>query len=100
MSVEVWDFVGKPSVNLSGIGALELKSRPNGVMRTDFYVSLPGTYTLTIKDSNSSASHELEIAQHTYLDFGKEFGTFFVLFLIVMGGIILWTMKIMQKKMP
>jgi hypothetical protein len=98
MSVEISEFSGKPSVSLSGVGSLELKPVPNGGMKADFYVTLPGNYTLTVKDSNSSASQELEIAQHTYLDFGNEFGTFFVLFLFVMGGIVLWTRKIMQKK--
>jgi hypothetical protein len=100
MSVEVLEYSGKASAHLSGIGPLELKRSPQGGLKADFYVTLPGTYVLELRDDNGVVSKELLIAQHNYLDFGNEFGTFFVLFLFVMGGIILWTRRIMQNKTP
>jgi hypothetical protein len=98
MSVEVWDYTGTPSVTLSGVGKLELKPTTQGKLKTDFYVTLPGEYKLQIKDSVSQVDFPILVAQHQYLDFKNEFGVFFILFLFVMGGIIIWTSKIMKKK--
>lgn len=97
LSVEVEDARGKPSISLSQVGELELKPFKNG-FKADFYVKLPGTYYLTIKDKYESSTMTLIVEEHTYLDFQNEFGSFFILFVAVMGGIVLWTRKIMKKK--
>src|SRR5690606_11207742 len=93
----VEDFVGEPVVTLSDVGRLELKKVSEGKVRSNFYVGLEGQYTLTIKDSKEVVTIPLDIAQHRYIDFTNEFGSFFLLFLVAMGGVILWTKKIMKK---
>lgn len=98
LSIEIEDFVGEPTVTLSDVGRLELKKVSEGKLRSNFYVGLEGHYTLTIKDSKEVVSIPLNIAQHRYINFTNEFGSFFLLFLVVMGGIILWTRKIMRNK--
>lgn len=96
MSVEVTEWEGTPKVRLDGVGELKLR-KVGPILRTDFYVALPGNYQLTVKDGASQQSINLDVKEHRYLDFGNEFGFFLVLFLLTMGGIILWTRKIMMK---
>ncbi len=96
MSVEIEEWDGTPKVHLKGVGDLHLR-KTGTKLRTEFYVALPGTYELTVKDSSHSQSLNLDVKEHRYLDFGNEFGFFLVLFLLTMGGIILWTRKIMTK---
>lgn len=100
LSVEINNWQGTPRVILEGVGDLELKPISNGVLKTDFYLTLPGTYRLQLLDANSSYAYEFSIKQHTYLDFTNEFGFFLALFIVAMGGIVLWVKKIMKKKMP
>jgi hypothetical protein len=97
LSVELTHWEGNPKVLVKELGELELK--PHGKnLKADFYLTLPGTYTIVVKDSISVNQEIIEVKQHTYLDFKNEFGIFLLLFLIVMGGIVLWTYKIMNKK--
>lgn len=96
MSVEVTEWEGSPQVHMKGVGELKLR-KVGSILRTDFYVALPGQYQLTVKDASHQQSLNLDVKEHRYLDFGNEFGFFLVLFLITMGGIILWTRKIMMK---
>lgn len=98
LSIEVEGFSGEPTVTLSEVGRLELKKVSEGKLRSDFYVGLEGKYILTVKDSKETVHIPLDIAQHRYINFTNEFGSFFLLFLVVMGGIILWTRKIMKYK--
>lgn len=98
LSVEISDFEGSPRAHLEGVGELDLKKVAGDKYRADFYVSLPGNYKLTVSDARYSSQRELVIAEHQYLDFTNEFGAFFLLFLCVMGGVILWTRKIMKQK--
>lgn len=99
LSLEITEWKGSPKVTLEGVGELKLKPF-EGKLKTDFYLALPGKYSLEIKDSLSSEVTELNIEEHRYLDFTNEFGFFLILFLFVMGGIIIWTRKIMKKKTP
>ncbi len=95
IQVEISEYVGTPKVRLHGVGELILK--PHGKsLRTEFYVKLPGKYHLEVRDAKNQDGLELDIKEHRYLDFTSEFGFFFVLFLFVMGGIVLWTRKIMN----
>lgn len=100
LSVEVRNWKGRPRVILDGVGDLELKGTPQGAMKADFYLTLPGTYKVTIQDSGSKDFYQFQVKQHHYLDFSNEFGFFFILFLFVMGGIVLWVRQIMKKKTP
>lgn len=99
LSVEITKWEGEAQVLVEGIGPLELRPSPHG-LKADFYFTLPGTYTLTVKDAHHTEVRELMVEQHNYLNFVTEFGTFFVLFLFVMGGIVLWTRRIMKNKSP
>ncbi|MFP5384744.1 MAG: hypothetical protein ACLGHN_01605 [Bacteriovoracia bacterium] len=96
LSVEIEQWEGKPSVKVEGLGELKLKEQ-NNKMRSEFYFTLPGKYKIEIKDRVSTEVKVLTVSEHQYLNFTNEFGFFFVLFLIVMGGIVLWTRKIMLK---
>lgn len=96
MSVEISEWEGRPEVHLKGVGDLKLR-KIGTKLRTDFYVAMPGSYQLTVRDASHEQSLNLEVSEHRYLDFGNEFGFFLVLFLLTMGGIILWTRKIMMK---
>lgn len=98
LNVEVSDWQGTPKLFLEGVGELQLKNTRPGVLRSDFYVYLPGTYKITLKDLNHTYEYSFHVKEHHYLDFTEEFGAFFMLFLFVMGGIILWTRKIMKSK--
>lgn len=98
LSVTLSEWQGKPRVILEGAGELELKPQGKNLV-SEFYFALPGQYTLEIKDEGHHEIIELQIKEHRYLNFTSEFGFFFILFLFVMGGIFLWTKKIMQKKM-
>lgn len=100
LSIEVSDWKGTPRVILEGVGDLELKRIPEGAMKADFYLTLPGTYKVLIQDSVVKESYEFQVIQHNYLDFSREFGFFFILFLFVMGGIVIWVRQIMKKKTP
>lgn len=96
MSIELEGWSGTPRVYISGLGELNLVP-VKGKLRSEFYFTLPGTYRLEVKDKETLIVTDLVVEEHQYLDFKNEFGFFFILFLIVMGGIILWTKKIMQK---
>jgi hypothetical protein len=99
ITIEIEEWQGKAKVHLESVGELQL--RPAGdKLKTEFYVTLPGEYKLTISDSYNTSTHTLQIEQHQYLNFSNEFGIFGLLFLLVMGGIILWTRRIMLKKTP
>lgn len=98
MSVEIREFKGKPEVLIREIGSLELKKMKEGGLRSEFYVSLPGKYVLEVRDAERFFQRELEIKQHVYLKFNKEFGSFSIIFLFVMGGVVLWTRRIMKNK--
>ena len=97
MSVTLENYSGKPTVHLSSVGELELVKTHQGALRADFHLLMPGNYTLDIQDANSHFSHQILVKQHSYLNFSNEFGLFFILLLVLMGGIFLWTHKIMQK---
>lgn len=97
MSVEVTEWVGRPKVYIQGMGEMSLKKTPQG-MKADFYMTLPGEYKLTVSDSSNSFEQILKVDEHQYLNFSQEFGFFFILFLFVMLGVIVWCAKIMRKK--
>lgn len=85
-----------PRLDIEGIGRIDLKG---GQKKTaQIYFRLPGEYKLTFKDGEVVRQEVITVYQHEYLDFKNEFGFFSILFLIVMGGIILWTRKIMKNK--
>lgn len=98
MEIEVSDYAGTPRVNISGLGEMQLKSSGPQKMKTQFYFVLPGSYRIEVRDAQTVAVKEISVREHTYLDFVNEFGAFFVLFLIVMGGIVLWTRRIMKSR--
>lgn len=85
-----------PRLDIEGIGRIDLKG---GQKKTaQIYFRLPGHYKLIFKDGEEVREEVITVYQHEYLDFKNEFGFFSLLFLIVMGGIILWTRKIMKKR--
>ncbi|MFA7614401.1 MAG: hypothetical protein WCY48_09205 [Candidatus Caldatribacteriota bacterium] len=85
-----------PRVDVEGIGRIELKG--SEIKKAQIYFSLPGEYKITLTDGELIKEEVLSVDQQVYLSFKNEFGVFFILFLVVMGGIILWTRKIMQNK--
>ncbi len=97
MSVTLENYSGKPTVTLSSIGELQLVKVKDGTLRADFYVLMPGNYIIEMKDANSQFSHQFAVKQYSYLSFTNEFGFFLIIFIFFMGGIILWTKKIMKK---
>lgn len=86
----------KPVVSIEGIGRIDLKGTEKKTAQ--IYFSLPGEYKITFKDGELIKHEVLKVSQHEYLKFKYEFGAFTILFLLVMGGIILWTRKIMKNK--
>lgn len=96
LTIEVHAWKGKPRVFVHGLGNLELKKQ-GANLKTEFYFTLPGKYRIDVRDSVSHHTMDLEVKEHQYLSFNGEFGFFFILFLVVMGGIVLWTRKIMHK---
>lgn len=97
LSVEISEWEGNPKVKVSQIGELELKKSKSG-LRADFHLTLPGEYQIEVTDALVKDSLSIKVAQHDYLNFSREFGSFGLLFILVMGGIIIWTKKIMRKK--
>lgn len=97
MFVELTDIDGKAKVHLSTIGDLNLVKTNKGSLKAEFYVSLPGKYVLQMSDASTRYTHEIDVTQHTFLRFNEEFGFFLILFALMMGGIILWTRKLMKK---
>lgn len=96
LTIEISDYRGEPEVTVEKLGELKL-NRQADKLEARFYFTLPGEYKLQVTDSNSKEVRVLHVSEHKYLDFGNEFGFFLILFLFVMGGIILWTRKIMLK---
>ena len=96
ITIEVKEFKKSPKLKIDGIGEIELKGKE--VKTAQIYFRLPGEYRLTFQDGELMKSEVITIHQHEYLDFKNEFGVFFILFLMVMGGIIIWTRKIMKNK--
>lgn len=96
LTIEISGHQGTVNVSVDRLGELKLK-KENNKLTSQFYFTLPGEYKVKVKDSISSEVRVIKVAEHKYLDFGNEFGFFLILFLIVMGGIVLWTRKIMQK---
>lgn len=96
MSLEIYEWKEQPHVYLEGVGELVLKG-DGGKLKTDFYFIAPGRYQLTVQDGLVIEQRVLDIEEHQYLSFTNEFGFFLLLFLFVMGGIVLWTKKIMLK---
>ena len=96
ITIEVKNFEHKPKLKVDGIGDIELKGQK--VKSAQIYFRLPGEYRVTIQDGSTIKHEVLNVSQHEYLDFKNEFGFFFILFLIVMGGVVLWTRKIMKNK--
>lgn len=96
MHLEISEWDGNVEVHLERVGQLKLKPAQDK-LRTEFYFTLPGEYKLEIRDSKTAAGFILTVKEHQYLDFSSEFGFFLVLFVFVMGGIILWTKKIMKR---
>lgn len=99
MSLEVHEWEGQPRIRIDNMGELKLKAHGK-ILKTDFYFTLPGEYRIEIRDEVNQHEMRVQVLEHQYLDFSREFGFFFILFLIVMGGIIIWTRKIMQKETP
>lgn len=97
LTLDILEWEGKPRVILDGTGELSLKAQKDGTLKSEFYVYIPGSYRVKLIDSAGTSELEFYAKEHRYLDFGEEFGFFFVLFLIVMGGIILWTAKLMKN---
>ena len=79
---------------------MKVLANKTGGFKSEFYFTLPSTYHVEVRGDQEIQNLDLLVEQHTFLDFQNEFGIFSLLFLIVMGGIILWTRKIMKKKMP
>ncbi len=97
MFVELSEVQGKAKVHLSRVGDLNLVKTKHGDLKAEFYVTLPGQYQLEMSDATTRYTHSIEVLQHSYLKFNEEFGFFLILFTLAMGGIILWTHKIMKK---
>ncbi|HLT22653.1 MAG TPA: hypothetical protein VKZ84_04390 [Bacteriovoracaceae bacterium] len=85
-----------PRVDVEGIGRIDLQG--TGRKTAQIYFSLPGEYKITFTDGELVKEEVIYVDQQVFLSFKNEFGVFFILFLLVMGGIIIWTRKIMQNK--
>jgi hypothetical protein len=100
VNLEITEVGSKPKVVIKELGEIKVtKSFKNpGGFYAQFYASLPGDYTISIKTDKDAFTKSIHINQQEYLSFSKEFGAFFVLFLIFMTGIVLWTKKSMTKE--
>lgn len=98
MSLEISGYAGVPKVVLEGVGDLDLQASGRDSLKAHFYVTLPGKYRLIMSDRQSNSSYEFFVHEQKYLDFKSEFGIFFILFILVMGGLFLWVRKIMKRK--
>jgi hypothetical protein len=96
--LEIQETKTLPKVVIKEIGEMKVVVNKTGGYKSEFYFTLPETYHLEVRADGELIKMELPIVQHTFLDFQNEFGIFFVLFLIVMGGIVLWTRKIMKSQ--
>ncbi len=97
MYLELTEVQGKAKIHLSSVGKLNLAKMKDGALKAEFYVSLPGKYLLEMSDASTQYTHKFEVKQHSFLKFTEEFGFFLILFTLMMGGLIVWTRKIMKK---
>jgi hypothetical protein len=86
----------KPTVTLEPLGELEVLTIPSGY-RAQFHVMEPLKYSLIVKNASEEWRKDIYFEEQQFLKFDKEFGFFLILFFMMLGGVILWTRKLMKN---
>jgi hypothetical protein len=85
-----------PKLSVTSMGLVPVK-KLSGKWYFEFHVMKPGLHQLKFTCSNEVKEIEMNFEEQKFLEFDREFGFFFLLFIFCMTGIVIWTRKLMKE---
>lgn len=85
-----------PELHIASMGTVPLE-KISEKWFFEFHVMKPGLHKLKFVCLENVKEIELNFEEQKFLEFDREFGLFFLLFVFCMSGIVLWTKKLMKE---
>jgi hypothetical protein len=103
-TAQVIDVQSPPSLTVGKIGeTLSFAPRVQSGdgehrYKVTFWLEEPGEYEVRAISAQETRIEKILVEPQVYMSFAKEFGSFTILFLCVMAGVVLWIRRIMQSQ--